>query len=167
MLGRNRLGRIIVRGTRRSVRSTKLWGSVAKGSYTLYRPKIQILRILWEFHAYDDDPFPSEPHGHSLNPYHKYKLDVYSGEVFGFNSNLVGKASKKDIERLFKDRKFQELIRIAKEHSNSHKLTRQLLPTGGSGFRNKYRLLGKASIFYSRKVELPFSKIIHISVDHS
>lgn len=139
--------------------------SVAKRSHTLYRPKIQIFRILWEFHAYDDDPFPSEPHGHSLNPYHKYKLDVYSGKVYNFNSR-VGKASKKDLERLFEDRKFKQLIKIAKEHSESHKPKRQLLPTGDSRVGNKYRLQGKVSVAFSRKVELPFVKILHIELAH-
>jgi len=162
-LGRNSLRRIRGLKTRRSARKTRFVHSVAKGSHTLYRPKIQIFRILWEFHAFDDDPFPSEPHGHSLNPYHKYKLDVYSGKVYDFNS-LVGKASKKDIQRLFEDRKFQQLIKIAKEHSESHKPKRQLIPSAGVG--NKYRLLGKASATLSRKVGLPFVKIIHIGLDH-
>ena len=165
-MGRNNSGRIGVLGKRRSVRKTQFVQSVAKGSHTLYRPKIQIFRILWEFHAYDDDPFPSEPHGHSLNPYHKYKLDVYSGKVYDFNRQ-VGKASKKDLERLFEDRKFQQLIKIAKEHSESNKPKRQLQPTGNFRVGNRYRLLGKASVAFTRKVELPVVKIIHIGIAHN
>lgn len=35
----------------------------------------------WEFHQYDDDPYPSVPHGHKRSD-HKWKLDAYQGWVF-------------------------------------------------------------------------------------
>ena len=34
----------------------------------------------WEFHQYDDDPYPSVPHAHKLGN-HRWKLDAYQGCV--------------------------------------------------------------------------------------
>ena len=35
----------------------------------------------WEFHQYDNDPYPSVPHGHKRSN-HRWKLDSYQGWVY-------------------------------------------------------------------------------------
>jgi hypothetical protein len=78
----------------------------------LYRPKYQLNRMKWEFHAYDDDPFPSVPHGHSVNSVHK--LHVHSGDIYK-GKNVCGTIKKKELDRLWSDERFIKFVEIAKQ----------------------------------------------------
>lgn len=78
------------------------------------QPKIKAYRRLWTFNPFDDDPFPSIPHGHSED--NRLKLNVYTGEVIDHNGSIVGKASKKELKALFKDDQFKALVKKAKEY---------------------------------------------------
>lgn len=66
----------------------------------------------WEFHAYDDDPFPSVPHGHSANSIHK--LHVYSGDIYK-GKNVCGTIKKKEFDRLWNDERFITFVEVAKQ----------------------------------------------------
>ncbi|UGB29962.1 hypothetical protein [Metabacillus sp. B2-18] len=78
-----------------------------------YRPSYQLNRMLWEFHAYDDDPFPSIPHGHSLDSEHK--LNVDTGEIV-LGKQCCGKIKTKEHKRLLNDKRFQKLVLVAKQY---------------------------------------------------
>ncbi|RAP74377.1 hypothetical protein DL346_20055 [Paenibacillus montanisoli] len=71
--------------------------------------------MLWMFHQYDVDPFPSVPHGHSIEPMNRYKLDVNTGEVYDNNRKVVGRADRKELRLLKSDRKFKALAARARE----------------------------------------------------
>jgi len=76
--------------------------------FTRYISKVKVFRRKWTFHKYDKDFSPSVPHGHSGS----YKLNVMTGEVFaGSSDKPVGHASKKDLDALHHDKKFQEYTR--------------------------------------------------------
>lgn len=84
-----------------------------------YRPKVKLYKLLWEFHVYDEDFFPSVPHGHSIDGKRKYKLHVYSGNIYDINNNVVGKADEKSLHRLHKDPRFRSLVVEAIKYYNS------------------------------------------------
>lgn len=66
-----------------------------------YRPEIKIYKLKWEFHQYDDDPWPSVPHGHALEA--DYVLQLWSGNVYHkITRRYIGRASKKEISKLKK-----------------------------------------------------------------
>lgn len=78
-----------------------------------YRPPFEMKSMKWKFHAYDDDPFPSVPHGHSVNSVHK--LHVYSGEIYK-GKNVWGIIKKKELERLWDDPRFVKYVEVAKQY---------------------------------------------------
>ena len=81
-----------------------------------YCPRITIYRMIWSFNKYDDDDWPSVPHGHSQDK--KYKLNVWTGEVFDrITKKTIGKASKKELSMLHGDSQFK---RFAKETIQWH-----------------------------------------------
>lgn len=89
----------------RTIRKTK-----KKSTHTLLRPNVKLYKMLWQFHPHDDDPYPSVPHGHSLEPYNRYKLNVFTGDVIEVNTNiLAGKASEKELTNLYNDRGFRRV----------------------------------------------------------
>jgi len=59
-----------------------------------------VLGDKWMFHQYDDDHFPSIPHGH-LNKQHSTKLDVYRGYTYDTLSN--NKPLKREKKRFIID----------------------------------------------------------------
>lgn len=65
----------------------------------------------WEFHQYDDDFFPSIPHGH-WNGKSQPKLDPYLGWVYK-GSKQLRRESKKSIIYLWNDARFREFARNA------------------------------------------------------
>ena len=73
--------------------------------FTMYKPSSKLYNLMWELHKYDDDFFPSVPHGHIG----KYKLDVMNGNVYQASTKqLVGHATKKELRILQTNGKFQE-----------------------------------------------------------
>lgn len=60
----------------------------------------------WEFHKYDDDFFPSVPHGHKIDC-SEMKLDVYNGSIY-INQNLIKKEKKKNIIELWNNDSFRK-----------------------------------------------------------
>lgn len=82
---------------------------------TAYTPQYRLERIKWRFHPHDDDPFPSIPHGHSLDGDAAYKLQVYKGEIYK-DRNVKAKLRKKEYDRLWADKKFLQLIETAKKY---------------------------------------------------
>ena len=79
---------------------------------TLYRPKYELQKILWEINPYDSDDNPniSKPHGDDYFPsYHTLKLNVYSGEIYtSRNRKFYGKLTKKELARLHNDPRFDD-----------------------------------------------------------
>lgn len=78
-----------------------------------YQTPFQMKKTLWFDELSDPDLFfPSCPHLHSLDK--KYKLNVYTGELYSTNSKKIvkGKAvEKKELERLWSDCKFLEFAK--------------------------------------------------------
>jgi hypothetical protein len=59
----------------------------------------------WQFHQYDDDPYPSVPHGHKRTN-HKWKLDAYQGWVFE-RTRQVSREPRWKMISLWNDTKFR------------------------------------------------------------
>lgn len=95
-----------------------------------YKTPYEMRRTRWIFHQYDKDDFPSVPHGHNDN--NTLKLDANNGIIYNKNRQQVGKISKKELERLHKDKKFIELQSRAKEHYEMQfKTSRKLVQKRG------------------------------------
>ncbi|MCM3729887.1 hypothetical protein M3226_30655 [Neobacillus cucumis] len=83
-----------------------------------YCPPFEMNRMKWTFHSYDADPFPSVPHGHSVNSSHKLQVhtgDIYKGKV------VCGKITKKEYKRLWDDPNFIKYVKIAEQHYENEK----------------------------------------------
>ena len=65
----------------------------------------------WVFHQYDDDPFPSIPHGHSKSKTTR-KLDVYQGWVYQ-GARQIERLDRKTIIILWNDEKFRKFAYTA------------------------------------------------------
>lgn len=65
----------------------------------------------WHFHQYDDDFFPSIPHGHWENK-KQPKLDSYLGWVYG-GSKQIRRESRSLISKLWNDDKFRFFATVA------------------------------------------------------
>ena len=61
----------------------------------------------WEFHPFDDDWFPSVPHGHKRPGRSTDKLDPYLGWVYD-KSKQSGRLKRKAIISLWNDERFRE-----------------------------------------------------------
>ena len=72
----------------------------------------------WEFHQYDDDYFPSIPHGH-WNNRNQPKLDPYQGWVYQ-GSKQQRREPKKNIIALWNDRQFREFTQVAIDYYLTH-----------------------------------------------
>ena len=92
----------------------KLEGEEAKEA-TAYTPEYQLKRMKWRFHPYDDDPFPSIPHGHNLYGDAAYKLEVYKGDIYK-GTEIHSKLKKSEHARLLADENIKELIKKAKKY---------------------------------------------------
>lgn len=68
----------------------------------------------WEFHQYDDDFFPSIPHGH-WNGNKQPKLDPYEGWVYQ-KSKQIRREPRKSIISLWNDRQFRIFAKVAIEY---------------------------------------------------
>ena len=126
-----------------------------------YNPSFKIYNMRWIFHAYDDDFFPSVPHGHSKEK--NYKLDIYKGIVYDSKRNKVGVIKDKELQKLHNQPKFQHLVDKAKDYYNNlnprepisdnikvgfkRLLKKRIRVTAGSyskrykGYRNKNRVM--------------------------
>jgi hypothetical protein len=103
--------RIILKGKNKFILKAK------KPNMRLYRPPYQVSGILWIFHRHDEDPFPSVPHGDSVYPQGKYKLDISSGKIYLANSRAFYKnADKKEMDRLRYDDKLRDLVLYARRY---------------------------------------------------
>jgi hypothetical protein len=78
-----------------------------------YRPPFQMNRMHWEFHSYDADPFPSVPHGHSVDSLHK--LNPHSGDIYN-GKKVCGTIKKKEYDRLWRDPRFNKYVEAAKQY---------------------------------------------------
>lgn len=74
----------------------------------------------WKFHQYDDDFFPSVPHGH-WNGKNNPKLDPYQGWVYK-GSKQKWREPKKNIISLWNDRQFRDFARAAIDYYLTHHL---------------------------------------------
>ena len=72
----------------------------------------------WEFHQYDDDFFPSVPHGH-WNGRHQPKLDPYQGWVYK-GSKQQWREPRKNIVSLWNERQFREFALVAIDYYRTH-----------------------------------------------
>lgn len=78
-----------------------------------YKSKININNQKWELHITDKDPFPSVPHMHALNA--PLKLNIYTGEIYDSrNKKLIEVANKKDLKKLWEDKKFIDAVKNAR-----------------------------------------------------
>lgn len=82
-----------------------------------YRPNVEFGSILWEFNPYDDDPFPSVPHGDSYN--HHLQLCLQDGAIYK-NRKFVKRINKKDFNRLKKDKQLCVVIEKAYQYYSEH-----------------------------------------------
>lgn len=98
----------------------KLLISKDKFDVQVYKPNYQLCKMKWEFHQYDDDPFPSIPHGHCG----QFKLDTVNGYVYR-GKTKVGELKQRELDRLNNDKKFIELKEKAIEYYNSIKTIRK------------------------------------------
>lgn len=80
-----------------------------------------ILGSKWEFHPYDDDFFPSVPHGH-LQKNKTIKLDSYLGYTFDTSKDncRLKRESRKFIILLWNDDKFRDMARNSVEYYIVH-----------------------------------------------
>ena len=92
---------------------------------TLYRPKYELRKILWEINPYDLDENPnlSKPHGDDYSPsYHTLKLNVYTGEIYtSRHRKFYGKLTKKELKRLHEDPKFIDVCNSVLNSDNKIK----------------------------------------------
>lgn len=72
----------------------------------------------WEFHQYDDDPYPSVPHGHRRSN-HKWKLDAYQGWIYE-RTRQAGREPRWKIVTLWNDPKFRDFSLDALEYYINH-----------------------------------------------
>lgn len=87
-------------------------------SYLCFFPGTTTGLSAWEFHQYDDDFFPSVPHGH-WNGKSQPKLDPYQGWTY-HGSEQKRREPKKNIVALWNDRQFREFAEIAIEYYLTH-----------------------------------------------
>lgn len=73
----------------------------------------------WMFHPYDDDPFPSVPHGHARPRKSARKLDPYQGWVYDRTRQLA-RVARQDIIALWNDEKFRATARISINYYLEH-----------------------------------------------
>jgi hypothetical protein len=92
------------------IKPTKVHKPVFKKGY---RPPFEMNSMKWKFHSYDADPFPSIPHGHSVNSSHK--LQPYTGKIYK-GKVICGQITKKEQERLWSDPNFIRYVEVAKKH---------------------------------------------------
>lgn len=73
----------------------------------LYVPREKLYNCLWIFKTSDPDDHPSVPHAHAQEK--GYRLDVWTGDVYPAGNErkkIIGKLSKKDLQKLHSDEKF-------------------------------------------------------------
>lgn len=83
-----------------------------------YLPKEKYYSMPFEFNPYDDDDFPSVPHGDSLN--HHYKIDLRNGDVYEGRGRKIGRLKKSEFERLKRDTKIRKIIARAQAYYREH-----------------------------------------------
>ncbi len=94
------------------LKARKLNLKAQKLPYTLYG-------MLWYINPFDNDDFPSIPHGDSVG--NQYKLDVYTGDVFKKHTREYdGHLSKRDFQRLQTDSSVRRTIELAKKYNQDH-----------------------------------------------
>ena len=95
--------------------------------FRIYRPPYSLKRILWEFHRYDDDPFPSKPHGHGLSSNRHLKLNIHTREIHNSATGAIeGRISKKDYQRLWNDSRFVKLVRSYEDRQENKNKARAM-----------------------------------------
>lgn len=84
--------------------------------WLLFIPSGRIAHLSqWGFHKYDQDPFPSVPHGHGRGRRFP-KLDPYLGWIHASTKRKSSRLSKKDTRALWNDEKFRDLASAALVH---------------------------------------------------
>lgn len=72
----------------------------------------------WQFHLYDDDPFPAVPHGHHKKD-KRQKLDPYQGWMYQ-RTHPIGREPRWKIVALWNDREFRAAALIAIDYYMVH-----------------------------------------------
>lgn len=104
---------------------------VKQSRLTNLHPSEKIFGQRWVFHKGDDDPNPSVPHGHSEDG--KYKLSLWDGKIYSIQSgNIVGTASKREMEALHSNKTMQQFIIESREwYVQNHPYCPELAPLRG------------------------------------
>ena len=80
----------------------------------LYRFPYKIDGYKCEIHKIDKDIWPSYPHIHILED--NIKLDIYTGELYRIQTRQqINDVSDKDMEKLWNDKKFLEIVMEARK----------------------------------------------------
>lgn len=114
----------------------------------LYQTPFQMKKTLWYDELADPDPyFPSCPHLHSMD--NRYKLNVYTGEIYSVSNKALVKDKKvkgKELERLWDEPSFRNFAeRMRNLHiEKSPSLVLPKIPTFTS--RKKRMLIKKLSL---------------------
>ena len=103
---------------RQWIKKRRKYISIAPEGPQLYRPKEQYYNMFFEFNPFDDDNFPSVPHGDAYN--HHYKLDLKTGDVWEGRRRIVGHLKKKEFDRLKRDARLREIVASAQEYYREH-----------------------------------------------
>ena len=87
----------------------KIFYKIIDSSPFFYRPEYKIYNHRFEINKTDKDIWPSYPHIHFLED--SLKLNIYTGDVYRIiTRDIIAVASKKDMNKLWNDRKFLEIV---------------------------------------------------------
>lgn len=107
-----------------------------------YRPEYEISKEKFEIHKIDVDPWPSFPHMHSLDG--DLVLNIYNGSIYNkIIRQEVFTARKKDMIKLWNDRKFLEIVLDARKNKitnvgNLEEIPYQWIDDGTREWMNEY-----------------------------
>jgi len=90
-------------------------GDADEDDYVRFLPSGNTGLARWQFHLYDDDPFPAVPHGHCK----REKLDPYLGWVYE-RTRQSSREPRWKIVALWNDRKFREAAFAAIDYYVGH-----------------------------------------------
>lgn len=81
----------------------------------LYRPEYKIYNHKIQINKTDKDIWPSYPHVHVIDD--SLKLNIYTGEMYRiYTKKSVFDVSDKDMEKLWNDKKFLEIVMDARKN---------------------------------------------------
>ena len=87
---------------------------VTTNKRVLKTPRVRVKGVIWNFHKLDPDPYPSIPHGHSLDG--KYKLELWTGNIINIQTGKkCGKASDKEMKQLYNCPGFADFVDMCRD----------------------------------------------------